>query len=139
MQELTDKKIFSLIRICMFVAAVPFFFYIFVGRGFEISVVSGQTVFWAIDCFPLYCLWNLFYKPRKISDINDPRFSGFTTALKGFVIIHLVFYITVWSAIKGGGQGVSTTGVVFIFLPFVTIAVMVLSYFGGYFFRKFWK
>jgi len=128
-----EISIIILIRACIIVAAIPVVVSIIVSKEEKLGTFIGQIAFWGIDCLPLYYLWNNIYRNKKFSSDTKSKSVGVIMALVFFLVIHLTFYIAVWLAIKSGGPGISTAGIVFLILPLLSIIVMIIGYFIGFF------
>ena len=128
-----EISIITLIRACIIVAAIPIIVSMITSKGEKLDTLFGQIAFWGIDCLPLYYLWNNIYRNKKFSSDIKSKSAGVTMALVFFLVIHLTFYIAVWLAIKSRVSGTSTAGIVFFILPLLSIIVMIIGYYIGFF------
>ena len=128
-----DKKINSYLVAGMCISAVPLFVYLLIYREFALDAISVQVAFWAIDCIPLFYIWKRIYKKSNIFNLGIQKTKSVIISLNAYIIIHIIFYSAVWYALKNDGHGSSTTGIIFIFLPFISIIVTFSSYYISYF------
>lgn len=129
------KRYRGLIKIALFVAAIPLITAI-VYKEFEIDVISGMIVFWAIDCIPIFIIWNIINKSKKNNYNNYAKMFGIKMALKAFIGTHLLFFVGVFYALRDRGPGFSTSVIVFIYLPVISATILILFYFISYYVAK---
>lgn len=133
MEITIDKKINSYLVAGIFISAVPLFFYLLIYREFALDAISVQVAFWAIDCIPLFYIWKKIYKKSNNFKLVIKKTKSVIFSLNAYLIIHILFYCAVWYALKNDDHGSSTTGIIFIFLPFISIIVTFSSYYVSYF------
>ena len=128
-----DRKIKSYLVAGMCISAVPLFVYLLIYREFALDAISVQVAFWAFDCTPLFYIWKRVYKKLNIFNLGIQKIRSVIISLNAYIIIHILFYFAVWYAIKNDVHGSSTTGIIFIFLPLISITVTFSSYYISYF------